>query len=123
MKWMHWNCKFAGEIGSHVLVTEDIFSMYKARHALGPWTEILVCCSLGASAGPAAVLALKDCTSIGWLYDGDKAGDEGAKQARKRMQPFGMRQYRPRPPQGLDPKDMHINDLRELILTTMKGTP
>lgn len=112
-KWLHYGCQFVGTPGPVTILTEDLFSMYKLRYAMA--NTVAVCSTLGSSCGPAAALALKDCTTLVWAYDGDKAGDDGYAQASKRMRAFGPKQYRARPPDGKDPKDMDCNDLRVMI--------
>lgn len=115
-KWMHWNSKFSGIAAPITVLTEDLFSMYKVRFALREFApSVAVCCTLGAIAGHAAVLALKSCDTLVWAYDGDHAGDAGFKQAQQRMRPFVRRQVRARPPEGKDPKDMDSQAIRDMI--------
>lgn len=115
-KWMNYNkAKFVGVPTDCTIVTEDLFSMYKMRYALKNFEGVSVCCTLGASISQAAALALKDCKTIIYAYDADKAGDDGFIQGRKRMRPFGATQLRYKPPEGLDPKDMECHDIRQLL--------
>lgn len=121
-KWLHYDKPhLVGEVGKCTIVTEDLFSMYKVRFALrGTHKPYCVASSLGAGISVAAALGLKDCTRLVWMYDGDKAGDEGFSQASKRMRVHVPKQYRARPPEGLDPKDMQCADIRALIERTLE---
>ena len=118
-KWLHYSKpQLAGAVGKLTIITEDLFSMYKTMYALRA-THQAVASSLGAGIGVTAALALKDCTRIVWMYDGDKAGDDGFTQASKRMRVHVPKQYRARPPEGLDPKDMECESIRQLIERTL----
>lgn len=116
-KWLNYDhAKFVGTPGPTTVITEDLYSMYKIRHAMKFYNAPLrTCCTLGAGLHDAAVLALKSCETIVWAYDGDAAGDYGFRQGVQRMRPFGIKHRRARPPEGKDPKDMHIDNLRVLI--------
>lgn len=114
-KWLNYNhAQFVGVPSALTCVTEDLFSMYKMRFALRA-LDVSVCCALGASCGPGAALALKSCRQIVWAFDADQAGDDGFTQAQKRMRVFVPKQYRFRPPEGLDPKDMDSESIRALL--------
>ena len=118
-KWLHYSKpQLAGEVGKLTIITEDLFSMYKTMYALRA-THQAVASSLGAGIGVTAALALKDCTRIVWMYDGDTAGDAGYLQASKRMRVHVPQQYRARPPEGMDPKDMACESIRQLIERTL----
>lgn len=120
-KWLNYqHAKFVGLPSNITVITEDLFSMYKMRYALGVMPSISVCCTLGASVSSAAALALKDCKRLIYAYDADKAGDAGFVQGYKRMKVFGMNQERFRPPEGLDPKDMQCWDIRNLITEVLQ---
>lgn len=123
-KWLHYGAQFSGNPGRLTILTEDLFSMYKVRYALRGWPTaenpgVRVCSTLGASCGPVAALALHECDSLLWFYDGDKAGDEGRTQALRRMRPYIGRQMWARPPDGMDPKDMQCEEIRDLIRRTV----
>lgn len=126
-KWLHYGAQFSGTPGPITVLTEDLFSMFKLRHALkgSPLRHTVyadVCSTLGSLCTPTAALALKDCSTLVWAYDGDTAGDDGFKQASKRMRAFGSKQLRARPPDGLDPKDMELHDLRVMIMEALDAT-
>lgn len=116
-KWMNYGqAKFVGQPTDICIVTEDLFSMFKVRYAMRYFrVPVSVCCTLGAGLHDAAVLALKSCKTIVWAYDGDKAGDDGHAQGVRRMRPFGQSHMRARPPEGLDPKDLHLEKVRILM--------
>lgn len=116
-KWLHYGSKFVGLPGPITVLTEDLFSMYKLRFALRGrhLKDVCVCCTLGSGIHNSSVLALKEVKHLVWAYDGDAAGDDGYQRASKRLRPFGAKQSRVRPPDGLDPKDMDCQQLRDLI--------
>lgn len=115
-KWLHYNKPhITGTVRARTVITEDILSMYKVRFAMRASPEIGTATTLGAGCSTTAALALKNCTTLVWAYDGDKAGDDGYKSASKRMRVLVPRQLRARPPDGLDPKDMDCADIRELL--------
>ncbi len=118
-KWLHYSVPAlalapCGFTTVDCVVTEDVFSMFKVAYAMRG-TYVNVVSTMGAGCGDRAALALKSWPNIVWAYDGDKAGDDGFTQARKKMRPFVRKQYRARPPEGLDPKDMDIIDIRSMI--------
>lgn len=122
-KWLHYGKpKIAGEVNRLTIVTEDLFSMFKVQYAMRthPHGFLGVASTMGAGVSVSAALALKNCTSLVWAYDGDKAGDDGYVQASKRMRVHVPKQYRFRPPEGLDPKDMDCEAIRELIKEVIK---
>lgn len=116
-KWLHYmKDHLVGEVGHLTVVTEDIFSLYKVRFALRRSEKpVAVCSTLGAGCSTEAALALKSCKQLVWAYDGDAAGDNGYASASKRMRPYVPKQYRARPPEGQDPKDMQLGDIRRMI--------
>lgn len=128
-KWLHYSKPhLAGAVGHTVVVTEDLFSMFKMHYALhAAWendprmpVSVAVASTLGAGCSTTAALALKNCRRIVWAYDGDKAGDDGYASASKRMRVHVPKQHRARPPEGLDPKDMTVEAIRELIMEAIK---
>lgn len=122
-KWLNYNhaqYAWGGEYMRNAVATEDLFSMYKIQYALdGAWATMgrrwVTICTLGAGCGTAAALAMRNCNTVTWAYDADKAGDAGYASGSKRMRSFGSKQLRARPPEGLDPKDMDIADIRTMI--------
>ena len=121
-KWLHYSKEhLVGDVQRCTVLTEDIFSMYKVKFALRNTPEIGVASTLGAGCSTTAALALKNCTTLVWAYDGDSAGDAGYKSGSKRMRALVPRQLRARPPTGLDPKDMTCEDIRELLKGATNG--
>lgn len=131
-KWLHYSKPaLAGVVGRTVVVTEDLFSMFKVMYAMNSayntdpghtlngagWVS-----TLGAGCGVRAALALSPARRIVWAYDGDKAGDDGFVQAAKRMRVHGSKQYRARPPEGKDPKDMTVQEIRDMIEGALCGS-
>lgn len=115
-KWLHYSKPhIIGTIGDSTIITEDIFSLYKVRFAIRTRPDIGTASTLGAGCSVTAALALKNCTTLVWAYDGDTAGDDGYKSASKRMRVLVPRQMRARPPDGCDPKDMDCEDIRVLL--------
>lgn len=115
-KWLHYaKPHIMGDVGRCSIIVEDVFSRYKVRYALRNSPEIGVCSTMGAGCSTTAALALKNCTHLVWMYDGDQAGDDGYKSGSKRMRVLVPKQYRARPPEGLDPKDMQCEDIRNLL--------
>lgn len=122
-KWMNYNhAQIVGQAGAHAcIVTEDLFSMFKTRWALRTHHNIFVMCALGTQCKDELVrhLILWKPAKTLWFFDADKAGDDGADAAIKRMRAFGLDQQRIRPPEGDDPKDMHCIAIEELVLKAL----
>lgn len=97
------------------IITEDLFSAYKVRWAMRN-SHVDVYAGLGTRMHDKLLLRLAwHKESAFTLYDGDAAGDAGASTDVPRLRGVGLRSKRLRPPDGLDPKDMTIDQLRELI--------
>lgn len=124
MKWM--NYQGAAGIGvpfTYTAVTEDAFSMYKVRWAMREFSNFTAVCNLGTSASLSIVYKMAQSESLqklGWFFDADAAGDDGADQCLHRCKPFSFKQYRVRPPEGLDPKDMTCAAIRDLLVKEMQ---
>lgn len=124
MKWMNYNnAKVVGHvpIGCTVVVVEDLFSLYKTTWALRDLNGVVIVCALGTGCSASLVNALMPAYAAMWFFDADAAGDVGYTKASQRMRPFMDRQARVRPPEGLDPKDMSCEAIRELIVSTARG--
>lgn len=114
-KWLHYNnTRFVGTPKSTTIITEDLFSMYKMQHAIGP-ADIAVCSTLGAKINQTAKWKLRDCKHLIYAYDADAAGDSGYTEGCRILRPFGIKQSRLRPDEGQDPKDMQGSLIRHLL--------
>jgi hypothetical protein len=115
-KWMNYGTdQVAGVTDLHTVVVEDIFSMYKVLWASRHAQDVGVLCALGTAIKPAVVQRLMHCKTVIWMFDADTAGDDGAAAGRRALLPFVQNQTRVRPPAGLDPKDMKIDDIQEAL--------
>lgn len=107
------------DAGPMVLV-EDALSSYKVAKAIehyAPESALSVLATLGTTVVPGLipVLAGRD---IICMYDGDRAGADGAAGVRRRMAVFGGKFIEARPTSG-DPKDMTLESLYERIKTNL----
>jgi hypothetical protein len=123
-KWMNYNnAAMVGHPFTYTVVTEDLFSMFKTRWAMRQYPNVGVVCNLGTNASRHMVYALSQNHSVrkvAWFFDADRAGDSGAKANTLRNAPYSFEQCRPRPPEGLDPKDMTCSNIRELLVKEMR---
>ena len=124
MKWMNYSGAHGiGVPFTYTAVTEDAFSMYKVRWAMRQFPNFNAVCNLGTSASLNLVYKLsrsEHTQKVGWFFDADAAGDTGAEACHSRCKPFSFKQYRVRPPEGLDPKDMTCTAIRELLVQEMQ---
>lgn len=125
-KWLTYNrSAYLGEregvegayqAGGKAVVVEDPFSYYKVVWALRGPDQPQVYCLLGTSARPALALHLAETASeVCAFLDGDKAGWAGAERLRTQMRPFGVRVLPCCAPDGLDPKDMTAQEIRNHV--------
>jgi hypothetical protein len=96
------------------VVVEDPFSMLKVSWAC---PHVLVTCSLGTRLHPRLLRSLLGWADVRVWYDGDKAGEQGADKAVRRLQGLGVQAKALTVP-GKDPKDMMIKEIRELLYDT-----
>ena len=118
MKWLNYSgAPVAGATppGLDVIVVEDLFSKFKVQYAMKHAPNFRVLCSLGTGISAPVVTALCKARSLYWFYDGDDAGDSGYNHGLLRLRPFVQKQYRPRPPDGKDPKDLTCQEIRDAI--------
>lgn len=97
------------------IIVEDLFSMWKVDYVLRH-TELArdatVVCSLGTGIGPGLMTQLMGATEgVVFFYDGDKAGQDGARSQSKRLRALGLVVTNSCAPFGLDPKDMSLGDI------------
>jgi len=118
MKWMNYEVsRVVGHPGAlGTVLVEDLFSKYKVEFALRKFSGYGVVCALGTGCSSPLVTRVLHSPYLIWMYDADRAGDEGFEHGRRRLRPFVQHQVRARPPEGLDPKDMDCAAIRRLIL-------
>lgn len=115
MKWLNYSGARYAEVGEacgKTVVVEDLFSMYKTHYAVGGH----VVCALGTGCTASLVRMLAGEDEVVWFFDADAAGDHGFEEGRRRVRPFVQHQRRARPPEGLDPKDMTCEAIRNAVL-------
>ena len=95
------------------VVVEDPFSFYKVRWALQDQPEYTVFSSLGTAVKDALVMVLLGFHDVRMFYDGDAAGRKGAAVETSRFRAFGAKAHNMCAPEGMDPKDMTIDQIRE----------
>lgn len=97
------------------VVVEDPFSLIKLQWCIPKLNAV---CSLGTrpADGLMRLLLNQQATKLPVLfwYDGDKAGEQGADKAVRRLRGLGIPAKALTVP-GKDPKDMTINEIRELL--------
>jgi hypothetical protein len=111
-KWLTYNAtKFLGRVpaGSPAVVVEDTFSWYKVQWAMRGTVPVL--CALGTGIKDSLVLELMEASKVIWFFDGDPAGTTGADAGAFRMRGLGIPSIASTAPAGMDPKDMHCDDI------------
>lgn len=120
-KWLTYDGSlWLGPCGEHVggapttaLVVEDPFSYYKVRWALRDVPDCTVYCALGTVARPSLRIILLPHTSVIFFFDGDDAGTTGARREARAMRGLGVRAVARCAPDGFDPKDLTIEQIKE----------
>jgi hypothetical protein len=122
-KWMNYsNATHVGVPFTYTVLVEDLFSMFKVRWAMRQYHNVGIMCNLGTNASRSIAYKLSQhphVKAVAWFFDADKAGDNGAAACILRNAPYDFKQYRARPPEGLDPKDMTCTDIRDLLVKEM----
>ena len=98
--------------GTRAVVLEDAFSAIKVHHALQQatmWADVV--CSLGTRIHPSLLIHLADYRRVVVMYDGDAAGRSGADKGRMSLRGLGVSALVKCAPDGLDPKDMDLEDI------------
>jgi hypothetical protein len=96
------------------VVTEDYLSALKVRWATPEFTAVGLC----GTAMPDALgaqLVKQQPTLVVTFMDGDKAGRDGAVRVAHRVRGLGFECVDIATPEGCDPKDLHQQQLRDLI--------
>ena len=109
--------------GSPALLVEDTFSMHKVRWALrGTGMDVAVYCSLGTKMHASLFLKLLERhKEVASFYDGDQAGYNGCNDNDRELRALGIARSLTIPserycaPEGLDPKDMTIEAIRDHV--------
>ena len=107
-----WLGKQCGEGPTVAIVVEDPFSYYKVRWALRDLLGYTVYCALGTVCRPSLRLTLVPHTSVTLFFDGDQAGDVGARREAKALRGLGVKAIARCAPEGFDPKDLTIECIR-----------
>jgi len=121
-KWLTYTAgvRYLGAPADHTVLVEDAFSWYKVTRALQtvPSSRSLSCvCLLGTELNPRLTCALSEtATSVHFLLDGDDAGKAGARRGTRALRPFGVQCSTRLPPEGCDPKDLTIAEIRKLCV-------
>jgi hypothetical protein len=100
--------------GIVAVVVEDPFSYYKLKWALRE-TDVSVFCALGTVVRPVLALKLLAYASVVMFFDGDAPGYVGADREAKKMRGLGVKAVARCAPDGFDPKDLTIEQLREYM--------
>lgn len=90
----------------HVIVTEDYFSAIKGQYAFRDDPTKLFVSSMGTKIHADLSLELVKAKRVTMLYDGDKAGYEGAQKGIRALKMLGTEVNAVFPPEGKDPKNM-----------------
>lgn len=110
-----WLGKQHGEVSDMAVVVEDPFSYYKVRWAFREEPTVTVYCALGTVARPSLRIMLLPYTDVVFFFDGDDAGVTGARREARAVRGLGTRAIARPAPDGFDPKDLSIDDIRSFI--------
>lgn len=110
-----WLGKQHSDGPTSAIVVEDPFSYYKVKWALRSMPEYAVYCALGTVLRPSLRIALLPHPAVSLFFDGDSAGDVGARREAKALRGLGCRAIARCAPDGFDPKDLSIEDIRGFI--------
>lgn len=101
------------DTGLTFVVVEDYLSALKVAHAA---PHALPVASLGTRLSSSLVeLILDSGGPVLIMYDGDQAGARGSSAGARRLRGLGVPVLEVRPPAGLDPKDLPIQGIRQLL--------
>lgn len=102
-----------------VVLTEDYFSTLKIRWSLhGQPNPRVAVAVLGTSLHTRLLAQLLPCRSVAVAFDGDSAGVRGSLAVAQRLRAMGKTVTEVRVPEGLDPKDMRSDQIKELLCST-----
>lgn len=102
-----------------VVLTEDYFSTLKIRWSLHgqPIARVPVAV-LGTSVHTRLLAQLVQVRSVAIAFDGDSAGSSGTLAVAQRLRALGKPVIELRVPEGLDPKDMRSDQIKEMLCST-----
>ena len=103
--------------GKTVILTEDFFSAMKVRWSIARKNCIAVAC-LGTRPSNKLLVELLKAHKVVVMFDGDAAGRSGADSTRTRLRGLGVDTSLVSVPEGLDPKDMQAQAIRQLLEVT-----
>lgn len=121
IKWVEYTRRGKKHIGfvskgGRVVLVEDILSYYKLRYALRD-TDWEVLCLLGTVLRPSAALEVSRASEVLVMLDGDSAGRSGTRRVVRDVQGLAGPEVRAvYLPEGYDPKDLTIQQIREHVL-------
>lgn len=101
-----------------VVLTEDYFSALKIRWSMYGQPLTGVAC-LGTSLHTRLLAALLACDRVLISFDGDRAGRDGTVAVARRLRALGKPVTELRVPDGLDPKDMRSDQIKEMLCLTV----
>lgn len=123
-KWVHSHpyteLETPGPTGCHpkpavAIVVEDVLSALKLAYAIRHKVRASVFSTHGTGLNKAAFRRLVQFDQVYTVYDGDEAGDQAFRQARRKLSPFGITVTKLTIPEGKDPKDLDTESLCNLI--------
>lgn len=99
------------------VVVEDPFSYYKVLWAMRDQDRVGVFCALGTVVRPGLVRRLLQRPADRHIlfFDGDSPGEVGAKREASKLRGLGLAAAARCAPDGFDPKDLTIEDIRGFI--------
>lgn len=103
--------------GTTAVIVEDPFSYYKTMWSLRDTPGVKVYCALGTVVRPTLVRGLlqRPADRHVLFFDGDDAGEVGAKRESSKLRGLGLRAVSRCAPAGFDPKDLTVEQIRRFI--------
>lgn len=98
--------------GAVWVLTEDLLSAYKVRRAVPEYTAVAC---LGTRLSTKLLERMLGSIFVVIAFDGDAAGRAGAAKVAHRLRGVGLRCRIADTPEGFDPKDMWVSDIRKLV--------
>ena len=98
--------------GTVWVLTEDLLSAYKVRRAVPEYTAVAC---LGTRLSTKLLERMLGSIFVIIAFDGDAAGRSGAAKVAHRLRGLGLSCRIADTPEGLDPKDLWVSDIRKLI--------